>query len=110
MGFFAENLEASYKAALQTGVFSYPARGEVRTPWITRKDIAEGVVVAALNWDLHGVEYNLNGVAAVSFDETVALLSKISGKTVPPFVLYHVDSIDRLQASVDRGLCEGVGA
>jgi len=82
MGLFAENMAEGYKAAVQSGVLSYPGRGDIRTPWISRKDIARGVAAATLRWDLHSKEYNLQGATAVSNDEVAALLSKLSGKKV----------------------------
>jgi len=82
MGLFAENQEAAYKYAASSGVLAQPAKGSDRVPWITRHDVARGVVAATLQWELQGRTFDLEGVAAVSFDEIAGFISKIAGKQV----------------------------
>jgi uncharacterized protein YbjT (DUF2867 family) len=79
--FFMENFSAGFLAPMvkKGGIFLAAADG--KTSFISVADIA-GVAVAAFVNGLMSKEYNLTGPEALDHNQVVAILSKISGKSI----------------------------
>jgi len=98
MGLYAENDEALYKEAAQTGVLVHAAKPGDRTPYITRRDIASGIAAAVLRWDLNGKTFDLEGQASISWEEQATKLSVVLGKKV----VYKQVSLDEFANALSK--------
>jgi len=82
MGLFAENNEGAFRAAVESGTLSSVAKGTDRAPYIMRRDVARGIAAAAMNFELEGRTYDLEGSSSVSWDELAGMMSAATGKTI----------------------------
>lgn len=81
---FMDNMIRSWNkpGIVNSGVFAYPAKPDLRISWICLDDVAAFMVEALTNPDLPSGRYKVGGPEALVGDEVAATLSKVSGKQI----------------------------
>ena len=81
---FMDNMIRSWNkpGIVNSGVFAYPAKPDLRISWICLDDVAAFMVEALTNPDLPSGRYKVGGPEALVGDEVAATLSKVSGKSI----------------------------
>ncbi|MBY0392402.1 MAG: NmrA family NAD(P)-binding protein [Novosphingobium sp.] len=81
---FMDNMIRSWNkpGIVNSGVFAYPAKSDLRISWICLDDVAAFMVEALTNPDLPSGRYKVGGPEALVGDEVAATLSKVSGKQI----------------------------
>ena len=78
---FADNFHTFWKPGIDHGVIAVPA-GDGKTSFIDTRDIAESAAAALTTDRFDGRAFNLTGPEALSYGEAVAVLSRVTGKTI----------------------------
>ncbi len=103
-GWYTENYTASVPSALEAGAFIGSA-GEGKISSAARVDYAEAAVVVLTSPDQEGKTYELSGDETYTLTDFAAVLSKVTGKTIP---YQNLSETEYAGVLAEAGLPEGL--